>query len=138
MITIDSKIEGHELQLQELERLLSPLGYSLGGNWDYDHGCYDYKVSDEDGYTFLRIPFSAVNGEIGDRNAVVKIGKPYLLHHVYQAGNDEQADGGVVPATMAGAFNQFQAPVDRDADVDPKYAQVTQNLVAELEQTLLA
>ncbi|MCQ6360718.1 YugN family protein, partial [Bacillus cereus] len=62
MIPIQSNLEGRSYALYKLEEVMKPLGYSIGGNWDYDYGCFDYKIDVVDGYLFLRVPFSAVDG----------------------------------------------------------------------------
>ncbi|MBL1705764.1 hypothetical protein ELE02_42005, partial [Klebsiella pneumoniae] len=40
MIPIQSKLEGRTYALYKLEEVMKPLGYSIGGNWDYDKGCF--------------------------------------------------------------------------------------------------
>lgn len=136
MIEMESSIEGITVKARELESLLQPLGYSIGGNWEYDHGCYDYKISEQDGYTFLRVPFQVVEGEVGDHNAVFELGRPYLLHHVYQDKTDEERIGGYIPAAVDGLINQFQKPIDKDGEVDEKYQAIGRSLLDELEQTI--
>ncbi len=56
LIPIHSNLEGRTYALYKLEEIMKPLGYSIGGNWDYDKGCFDYKIDEEDGYQFLRVP----------------------------------------------------------------------------------
>lgn len=83
MLELQSRISGVELSLSELEKKIEPLGFSMGGNWEYDHGYMDYQMDDDgQGYTFLRIPFSAVVGEIGSGHAEVVIGTPFFSHIV--------------------------------------------------------
>lgn len=55
LIPIQSNLEGRTYALFKLEEIMKPLGYSIGGNWDYDKGCFDYKIDEEDGYQFLRV-----------------------------------------------------------------------------------
>lgn len=55
MITIPSAIDGQSFLLQELEQVMKPLGYVINGGWEYDHGYFDYKIDDTNGYLFLRI-----------------------------------------------------------------------------------
>lgn len=136
MIALESTIEGKQYKAKELQSVLESHGYTLGGNWDYDHGYYDYKISADNGYTFLRIPVQAVEGELGSKDAVIQIGTLYLLNHVYQQDNDEESLSGVVPAVAEGLVNQFQAPIDKDGEVSDKYRSLAENLVAELEQML--
>lgn len=133
MIQIDSSLEGKQFALFELERLLKPKGFVIGGNWDYDHGAFDYKMANDDGYQFLRIPFTAASGQLDVKGTTVKIGKPYVLHHVYQEGIDPTAQ--VSNATAA--INQFQEPQDKDGTVAKQYIELGTELVREVENTLL-
>ena len=103
-----STIEGKHFDLYKLEQTLKPIGYSIGGNWDYDHGAFDYKINDEVGYQFLRLPFTAVDGQLDARNCTVELGRPFLLSHIYQIGLDDHIGD-------AGTLNQFSEPVDKDA-----------------------
>lgn len=132
MIQIDSTIEGRRFNLHKLEQLLKPRGYTIGGNWDYDEGFFDYKIADEGGYQFLRIPFTAVEGQLDSRGAVVELGKPFVLNHVYQSGLDDHVDVGNVTAS----FNQFQEPEDSDASVEQKYVKKGKALIERVEQLL--
>jgi hypothetical protein len=132
MIPIDSTIEGKRFNLHKLEQILKPRGYAIGGNWDYDKGFFDYKMGNEGGYQFLRIPFTAVEGQLDSRGAVVELGKPFVLNHVYQRGLDDHADAG----NMTASFNQFQEPEDPDGSVDEKYISDGRNLVKSLEAVL--
>jgi hypothetical protein len=139
MIALQSVVEGKQFKLKELEDKLKPLGYSIGGGWEYDHGCFDYKIDEENGYTFLRLPFQAVDGELEQRGVTVQLGTPYLLNHKYQDGLDDNPDvvNGLVRMTWNSSFNQFQEPIDKDATIDPKYLPTAQSLIQELELTLL-
>jgi hypothetical protein len=133
MIEIPSKVEGKQFDLYKLEQKLKPIGYTIGGNWDYDHGAFDYKLNTAEGYQFLRVPFTAVDGELDVRNCTVEIGIPYLLAHEYEAGIDEQVNSG----TFSGTFNQFQEPTNKDADFPHPLIDKGKALVAELEALLL-
>lgn len=133
MIEIQSTIEGKHFDLYKLEQILKPLGYSIGGNWDYDHGSFDYKIDDEVGYQFLRVPFRSIDGQLDARNCTVELERPFLLSHKYQIGLDDHAEIGNASAT----FNQFQEPQDKDASFPEKYVDLGKSLVKELEQTLV-
>jgi hypothetical protein len=132
MIEVPSKIEGKQFDLYKLEQKLKPIGYSIGGNWDYDHGAFDYKLDDEVGYQFLRVPFTAVDGQLDARNCTVEMGRPFLLSHKYQIGLDDHADAGA----FSGTVNQFQEPVDKDASFPEQYVDNGKRLVEELEMLL--
>jgi hypothetical protein len=133
MIEIPSELEGRHFDLYKLEKLMKPLGYEIGGNWDYDHGSFDYKIADEVGYQFLRVPFQAVDGQLDSRGTVVEFKRPYLLSHRYQRGLDDYANTG----TFSGSINQFSEPADSDAQFPEKYIETGKQLVKDLEQMLL-
>ncbi|MDE3841147.1 hypothetical protein C0966_18015 [Bacillus methanolicus] len=134
MIEIPSKVEGLHVDLYKLEQLLKPLGYSIGGNWEYDHGSFDYKIDDESGYQFLRIPFRAIDGQLDSHSCTVMVERPYLLSHLYESGLDDNASMG----NTLTSFNQFSEPVDKDASFPEKYIDIGKSLVNELESVLLA
>ncbi|MCY9376820.1 MULTISPECIES: YugN-like family protein [Bacillus] len=133
MITIPSAIDGQSFLLQELEQIMKPLGYVINGGWEYDHGFFDYKIDDTNGYLFLRIPVNAVKGSLDERGAAVRIGTPFMLRQVFQAGLDDDAEGG----PFQSLFNQFSEPERRDAEIDPAYLDIGASLVKELEDVLL-
>ncbi|WP_078379235.1 YugN-like family protein [Sutcliffiella halmapala] len=133
MIPIPSKVEGTDFHLYKLEKELQELGYSIGGNWDYDHGYFDYKIDDKVGYQYLRVPFQAVDGQLDSQGTTVRIGRPFLLSHKYQIGVDDNAHVG----NGAAAFNQFSEPVDSDASFPKEYVELGRSLVKELEAVLL-
>jgi hypothetical protein len=130
MIEIPSSVEGKQFDLYKLEQMLKPIGYSIGGSWDYDHGAFDYKIDDEVGYQFLRLPFSAIDGQLDARNCTVELGRPFLLSHKYQIGLDDHIGD-------TGTLNQFSEPVDKDASFPEKYIETGKTLVKELESILI-
>ncbi|WP_042461130.1 YugN-like family protein [Neobacillus dielmonensis] len=134
MIELPSKVEGKRFDLYELEQKLKPVGYTIGGNWDYDHGCFDYKLNDEQGYQFLRLPFTAVDSQLDADNCIVKVGRPFLLAHQYESGLDVQGEVG----NFSASFNQFQEPVDKDDSIPSQYVEAGKALVSELETLLLS
>lgn len=133
LIEIPSKIEGRNYQLYELEKKLKPIGYSIGGNWDYDRGSFDYKIDDSDGYQFLRVPFYAVDGQLDSPGCTVAFGRPFLLSHQYEDGLDNEVDS----SNLTASFNQFQEPENKDAAVPEKYLDIGKMLVSELESFLI-
>ncbi|WP_407271923.1 YugN-like family protein [Radiobacillus sp. PE A8.2] len=133
MIPVSSRLENKIFPLHELEKQLKPLGYDIGGNWDYNEGSLDYKMADDDGYQFIRIPFIAQDGQLDSPGATVKLGTPFILTHKYQAGVEDHADNGVIQ----GSINQFQAPEDPDAEVPDKYVEKGQRLIEQVENILL-
>ncbi len=132
MYEIPTKIEGKQYSLYKLEEALKPIGYSIGGGWDYDQGYFDFKMANDEGYQFLRVPFTPVDGELDTRGVVVQLGKPFILNHVYQEAVDDEAGVGVAAA----GFDQFAEPKDRDGDIPKKYIDFGKELVRELEQIL--
>ncbi|MDQ0229809.1 YugN-like family protein [Metabacillus malikii] len=134
MIELTSKLDGKVFQLTHLEEKLKPLGYDIGGNWDYDHGYFDYKIDSEVGYQYLRIPFIAVDGQLDVPNTTVKLGTPFLLSHKYQIGLDDNARIG----NLTAAINQFQEPQDKDATFPDEYIDDGKALVSKLEAILLS
>lgn len=132
MIQIESTLEGRRYNLHKLEQLLKPRGYVIGGNWDYDRGFFDYKMAEDEGYQFLRIPFTAVEGQLDSKGTIVSLGTPFVLEHVYQGGLNEQARS----SNMSAPINQFSEPVDPDGSVDNKYVTQGKELVSELESLL--
>lgn len=132
MIQIESTLEGKRFRLHKLEQALKPKGYVIGGNWDYESGSFDYKMADDGGYQFLRLPFTAAEGQLDSDGAVVRLGTPYVLSHVYQRGLDDFAGSGA----LSGSFNQFSEPQDPDGQIKEKYVLMAKERVRELEALL--
>ncbi|MED1564807.1 YugN-like family protein [Bacillus paramycoides] len=130
MIPIQSNLVGRTYALYKLEEVMKPLGYSIGGNWDYDKGCFDYKIDEEDGYQFLRVPFTAVDGELDVPDVVVRLETPYIISHVYQ----DELDNEVNTLAAGTSLDQFAEPKDPDGDVKRKYIDIGKVLVQELEK----
>ncbi|MED1409184.1 MULTISPECIES: YugN-like family protein [Bacillus] len=130
MIPIQSNLVGRTYALYKLEEVMKPLGYSIGGNWDYDKGCFDYKIDEEDGYQFLRVPFTAVDGELDMPGVVVRLETPYIISHVYQ----DELDNDVNTLATGTSLDQFAEPKDPDGDVKRKYIDIGKVLVQELEK----
>jgi hypothetical protein len=103
MYQIPSKLEGERFPLFKLEKLLKPKGYTIGGNWDYDQGYLDYKMANDKGYQFLKIPFTPLQGQALDyEGTAVELGTPFILSHVYQNHLDDHA----YTSNISGSFNQ--------------------------------
>lgn len=133
MIPIPSKIEGLTIMMHKLEQKLEPLGYTIGGGWEYDHGFFDYKINDEGGYQFLRLPFEAIDGQLDSNGTAVQLGRPFLLSHLFQEGLDDRVNSEL----LSSSINQFSEPKDPDAKVPEKYLETGERLVRELEKTLI-
>lgn len=132
MIPISSSLEGRETKFTEMQVLLANRQFALGGNWDYAGGSFD-RALDEDHKVWLRIPFQVTDGtidsELSENNARIRFAEPYVLKHVYNEGNDPEASARV----MGAMFDQFQSPVDPDADVEPRWVERAKELMKEVE-----
>lgn len=133
MIALESKLTNTELDYAELKDRLEPFEFTLGGNWDYSQGCFDRRLDGEKQTVWLRIPFDVVHGRL-DADAPppdlrVRVGEPYVLRHLPNFADDHDAQF----YTYGALVNQFQAPVDPDADVDASYAAKAKALLREIE-----
>ena len=133
-IKITSDLEGKTFSLFELETKLKPKGYVIGGNWDYDHGSFDYQIDNSDGYQFLRVPFQAIDGSLDQDGVIVKILRPFLISHKYEDDTDDEGNIG----NLSASFNQFSSPENPDADFPDNYISYGKTLVRELEKVLLS
>ncbi|WLR41241.1 YugN-like family protein [Bacillus carboniphilus] len=133
MIELPSKLEKRQYKLDFLEEALKPLGFSIGGNWDYDHGSFDYKMDDHVGYQFVRIPFKVVDGQLDTKGVQVELMRPYILSHKYQIGLDDHVHIG----NLSASFDQFQEPQDPDATVPSEIIPVGKQIVKKVEKLLL-
>lgn len=133
MIELPSILEGKVFDMYELELSLKPYGFSVGGNWEYEHGYFDCKIGEEAGYQFLRVPFKAVDGQLDARGCRVKIGRPFLLTHKYQIGLDDHAHN----SNSSAAFNQFSEPVDKDAEESDPPLDLGMTMIQKIEASLL-
>ncbi|TBL70055.1 YugN family protein [Paenibacillus thalictri] len=122
-----------EKDFASVRHYLDNYGFSLGGNWDYDHGYFDCSL-DDGNKVWLRIPFQvtygALDGDTDATDAVIQLGTPFVLKHVYQEGKDPEAhmmDGGLM--------NQFQEPADKDAPLEDRWVSKAKHVLTELEQS---
>lgn len=118
-----------------LRRELENYGFSVGGNWDYDHGYLD-KVMNEEQTVYLRIPFQMIEGTLDGMNSdtsnLAKVGTPFVLKHLYREGNDPDGSVGVVDSMV----NQFQEPKNKDADIEEHWVEQARALLAEVEKKM--
>jgi hypothetical protein len=135
MIPISSVLEAREHHFLDTLHLLETQRFTLGGNWDYDRGFFDRPL-DEEQKVWLRIPFEATIGHIdveaADTDARIRLGTPYVLRHEYREGNDPEASVRV----MGALFDQFQAPSNPDAEVDPHFRELAEQALREAERLL--
>ncbi|MBO7745252.1 YugN-like family protein [Paenibacillus sp. MWE-103] len=136
MIPLESKLESSEKEFTEVRGMLEEHAFALGGNWDYDHGYFDRSL-DEERMVWLRVPFDVINGSIDedtqDLDAKIKMGRPFVLKHVYNEGLDAEAHVSPIGSLM----DQFQEPVDADAEVESKWVAQAKKVLAEVEERLL-
>jgi hypothetical protein len=136
MKPLESRLEHREDAFDHVRDVLSGFRFNLGGNWDYNHGCFDRSL-DEANKVFLRIPFQVTHGAIDSESdstgATVTLGRPYVLKHIYNEGLDSTAD-----ASVAGAMvDQFQEPLDPDAEVDEKWVIEAKDVLSQVEKKVL-
>lgn len=135
MITLESTLENKVLDFIHAKNKLEELEFTLGGNWDYDSGCFD-KALDERNTVWLRIPFQTTLGELDsevrDAEVRIKMGTPFVLKHLYREGSDPSAD-----MRLIGAFtDQFQSPADPDAAVEPHWTEEARTVLRKAESLL--
>lgn len=131
---ITSSLAGKQGIFDQVREIVEQDQFTLS-NWEYAYGYFD-KQLDHASMVFLRIPIETVTGELDDPAAVVQFGNPFVLKHVYQTGNDPDIGYASGPA-VAAAVNQFQEPVDKDAEVDNEYVEMAKQIVHRLEQRLM-
>ncbi|WP_166242074.1 YugN family protein [Paenibacillus turpanensis] len=136
MQTLQSTLENHETIMGPVKQELEELGFTLGGNWDYDHGYFDYAM-DEANKVFLRLPFNVTAGSLdseadGERTKL-KFGTPFVLKHLYNEGLDGEATIGVARFVI----DQFQSPVNSDADLAGYEVDQAKQVLRKVEERLL-
>ncbi|MGO4107799.1 YugN-like family protein [Paenibacillus sp. YAF4_2] len=133
MIPLSSTLEARQQAFTDSRDWLEQHQFSLGGNWDYINGSFD-RALDNENKVWLRLPFQVTNGSVvdvtADTNAIITLGTPYVLRHEYQEGNDPEASARVVGAL----FDQFQAPSNPDAHIDPRWIDKAKQVLAEVEK----
>lgn len=136
MILIPSSLENREEAFVNLYRSLKELDFTLGGNWDYEKGSFDRSL-DEKQQMWVRIPFrvthGTLDGDSDESDAVVLLGTPYALRHLYREGGDPTADVQVMGALV----DQFQTPVDKDAEIGDEWAEKAREVVRKVERNLV-
>jgi hypothetical protein len=134
--TLKSKLEQVQEPFDTVRDRLHEFNFSLGGNWEYDHGYFDRSL-DEANKVWLRIPFQVVTGRLeGDTeatDAIVRIGTPFVLNHVYNEGLDNGAEA----ETYGAMLDQFQTPTDPDGQVEKRWVQQASDVLHKVEQKWL-
>jgi hypothetical protein len=133
MIALQSSIDGKELTVGELKEKLEPMGFTVNGNWEYDHAYFDYKLNDDHGdQQYVRIPIQSSGGPLDNEETIVQIGTPFLLDHQFETDVDEEGNIGNLSASL----NQFKAPADKDALFPEEYVERGKSLISKAEQAL--
>jgi hypothetical protein len=134
LIAIVSELENQVEGFVSLNDFFNRFQFTLGGNWDYDHGYFDRNL-DEANKVWLRIPFEVTSGTLDgisdESDAVVKLGTPFVLKHLYNEGLDPEA----VPNVYGSLINQFQEPIDKDADIETYWIDQAKRILQEIEQS---
>lgn len=134
MQPLASSLEQVQEPFDSVRDRLQEFEFSLGGNWDYDHGYFDRSL-DVANKVWLRIPFQVVTGRLdGDTDstdAIVKMGTPFVLRHVYNEGLSSGAEA----ETYGAMVDQFQAPLDPDARIEEKWVKEAVGLLKKVEQS---
>ncbi len=110
---------------------LAPDGFTLA-NWDYRKGYLDRQLDDK-AMVFLRLPVDVKEGELDNPEALLELGTPFVLKHVYQTGVEENIGYSATPAA-APLMNQFQEPINKDAPLDRSWVEKAEAIVRDLEQ----
>ncbi|TQR18495.1 YugN family protein [Psychrobacillus soli] len=117
MLKLQTELEGQIASFGIMNDCIRDLGYNLGGNWDYDRGCFDHILCQEGGETiYIRLPFFVMDGELDHYEATIKFGTPYIIKHVVHVGLDRD-ENSLLDAT---GFSQFQQPIDTDGKIIDK------------------
>ncbi|KRF21480.1 YugN family protein [Paenibacillus sp. Soil787] len=133
MKKLSSSLEQVKESFDSVREHLHEFDFALGGNWDYDHGYFDHYL-DEEHLVWLRIPFQVLTGRIdGDAestDAIVEVGTPFVLKHVYNKGLDQGAEA----ETYGALIDQFQTPLDPDAKIEDKWVKEAAGLLHKVEE----
>jgi hypothetical protein len=133
MVPIESTLENLEESFGRASRYLHTFDFTLGGNWDYEHGFFDHRLDGEAQKVWLRIPFQVTRGVLdGDTDATdatIQLGTPFVLKHVYNEGLDREAQ----PRTFGGLIDQFADPLDKDAPVEEDWVEKGRELLRKVE-----
>ncbi|UUZ80841.1 YugN-like family protein [Paenibacillus sp. P26] len=132
MIPLESSITNREEAFDRVQNYLHQFDFTLGGNWDYVHGSFDRSL-DEARKVWLRVPFAvthgALEGDTGATDAIIQVGTPFVLKHLYNEGLDKEAQVN----TYGALINQFQEPVDKNAPVEEKWVKEAKDLLQKVE-----
>ncbi|RKP53985.1 hypothetical protein D7Z26_11385 [Cohnella endophytica] len=107
-------------------------GFTLGGNWDYDHGSFDCALDDAN-KVWLRLPFEVTVGNLDSEaprsDTQIQFGEPYVLKHLYNEGEDHEAQ----PRALGAFMDQFSSPVDPDDEIESRWIEQAKRKLNEVE-----
>ncbi|MEH6937024.1 YugN-like family protein [Bacillus sp. JJ664] len=133
MYPLESKLENQTFVLNHIEENLKSHGFVIGPNWDFDHGSFDLLMANDHGYQYLRLPFKVTSGSLDVDGAVIQFKTPYLLTHVYNKGLDDNVG---IEGNVTASINQFQEPIEPDANVPGKYQKKGREILKSVESYL--
>jgi hypothetical protein len=137
MIPLQSQLTSSLRDFHPVRDALAGRGFALGGAWDYLNGSFDCAL-DEENKVWLRLPFQVteghLDGESPDADAQIRFDSPYVLKHLYNEGVDAEAQ----PRALGAMLDQFQDPVDADAEIEPRWLDKARQRLREAETACLA
>lgn len=133
MKPLSSSLEQVQESFDKVRAQLEQFDFNLSGGWGYDHGYFDRSL-DEAHKVWLRIPVQVITGRIdGDveaTDAVVEVGTPFVLKHVYNEGLDPEAE----LETAGALIDQFQTPLNSDAEIEDKWVKEAASVLQKVEK----
>ncbi|MBD1380956.1 YugN family protein [Metabacillus arenae] len=98
-------IEGLTADLLRLDEIMEELGLVRAGQWDYERVTYDRKFEAKGEVFYLRVQGFAVEGDVGRRDAVIKLLTPllgkYYYPHGVEYGEDENFPSQIINTSQS-------------------------------------
>lgn len=110
---IDNKV----VDIIALNRIMGQHAFILGESWDYERVTYDYKIkSQEKNVTFyIRIQGEAIEGDVDNKTAIIKLKTPLLGKHYYPHGVEYGEDENF-PKNIVERAKQLVINVNKDLE----------------------
>ncbi|NLI67476.1 MAG: hypothetical protein GX374_02400 [Bacilli bacterium] len=110
---IDNKV----VDIIALNRIMGQHAFILGESWDYERVTYDYKIkSQEKNVTFyIRIQGEAIEGDVDNKTAIIKLKTPLLGKHYYPHGVEYGEDENF-PKNIVERAKQLVIDVNKDLE----------------------
>ncbi|MFC5468690.1 YugN family protein [Cohnella suwonensis] len=132
MHTLSSSLTSQVGDYLESKEALQEHGFTLGGNWDFDHGSFDCAL-DGANKVWLRLPFDVTVGNLDSEaprsGTRIQFGNPYVLKHIYNEGLDPEMH----TRSMGPLLDQFSDPVDPDAEIESHWIEKAKSKLNEAE-----